>query len=306
MLSSAAVARVQFRQCARRLHVGCYQSDWMIGQCVANDHGIEIASDLSCGLCRIFCHAQIRQKYEAVLRRLQRGTCAFAQHEAKIRNECPYGARALVVAESLCNQAPNLAAISHGFRRDCSAGVQLRPETVSLGARAFWRADAVQERRRLLQEAIRDNSSSTRIAELLSIAQDGYQDQDHGGTQGGARQGLQGSQPTQQHQQGAAPLSALLSVSRDAFPLPALPLPATLATSQAAQRLRSQAFRSLSSSRPTMGSASANASTYRYGSESRGPRGIGSQPEMDPNPADLEGSDPIPEDPPPPRVASPR
>lgn len=53
-MSQRAVIDTNFDACARRLHQGCYQSDWMLGQCVS-EYGVAPVHHLSCDLCRNYC-----------------------------------------------------------------------------------------------------------------------------------------------------------------------------------------------------------------------------------------------------------
>ena len=85
---------------------------------------LQAVEDLSCGMCdaslAFTCNTQTRQNYEAVLRRLQQGSCAFVQQEAHTRNVCPLGLRAAAAAEKLCLKRGDLAAISHGPHYNCT------------------------------------------------------------------------------------------------------------------------------------------------------------------------------------------
>jgi hypothetical protein len=46
--------QVDFEGCAQRLHRGCLQSDWMLGQC-ALSAGVTPLHNLSCGMCNAYC-----------------------------------------------------------------------------------------------------------------------------------------------------------------------------------------------------------------------------------------------------------
>lgn len=51
IFSRTAVIQTDFGVCARRLHQGCYQSDWMIGQCAAEYKVMPVVEEPSCGTC---------------------------------------------------------------------------------------------------------------------------------------------------------------------------------------------------------------------------------------------------------------
>lgn len=65
IFSQGAMLHLDFNRCARTLHHGCYQSDWMLGQC-AHDGNVKPVYNLSCGLCRNFCGRQMKQHLERV------------------------------------------------------------------------------------------------------------------------------------------------------------------------------------------------------------------------------------------------
>lgn len=58
-LSRQAVLQADFEACAQLLHQGCYQSDWMVGQCL-KQYGVMPLHHLSCGLCRNYCSHRMK------------------------------------------------------------------------------------------------------------------------------------------------------------------------------------------------------------------------------------------------------
>ena len=117
--SRGAVRAMDFLACARTLHRGCRQSDWMIGMC-ARKHKVRAMnndSSTSCALCGASCAPRSKER----LRFAMRGTqpCAFAQLTASTvcRRQDPAFVR------RLCAWRPLGLAVGHGWSSYCGRSV---------------------------------------------------------------------------------------------------------------------------------------------------------------------------------------
>ena len=70
VFSRAAVRQTNFFRCAVRYHVGCFQSDWMIGRCAAEARVMPMVMAESCGLC-VRCDVVAHQQRRRSLARLR-------------------------------------------------------------------------------------------------------------------------------------------------------------------------------------------------------------------------------------------
>ena len=85
VFSRAAVRKMDFLDCAARYHVGCFQSDWMIGECAKLGGVTPMAegnlSWTSCGFCSAPCSKRYQARMLATFSDGPTGSgiCAFAQ-----------------------------------------------------------------------------------------------------------------------------------------------------------------------------------------------------------------------------------
>ena len=114
LFSRAAVRKLDFFRCAARYHIGCFQSDWMIGRCAAESRVLPMVSTLSCGLCltcTLFAHTQ-RRRALARLRDESSPPC-FALTTCDHHLPVP-------LRRELCHLLPRRTPIMHGWERMCA------------------------------------------------------------------------------------------------------------------------------------------------------------------------------------------
>ena len=131
----AAALKLDFLQCARRLHSKCAQSDWMIGECARRGGVLPMGgrsrnlSWTSCGFCAAGCSSKMRARILATIRRYGSAVssavgparagppgCIFAQQTPATlcrREEQPS------FVQAACGWRAPTVAIRHGWC-DCS------------------------------------------------------------------------------------------------------------------------------------------------------------------------------------------
>lgn len=114
LFSRAAVRKLDFFRCAARYHIGCFQSDWMIGRCAAESRVLPMVSTFSCGLCltcTLFAHTQ-RRRALARLRDESSPPC-FALTTCDHHLPVP-------LRRELCHLLPRRTPIMHGWEKMCA------------------------------------------------------------------------------------------------------------------------------------------------------------------------------------------
>ena len=129
-----AISKLDFLGCARQLHQGCAQSDWMVGKC-AKRSGVPPMADgnlswTSCGFCSRGCSLAAKAQILSTIRQVgssSGGGCVFAQRSPVTL--CDRTSRAnKAFGKEVCAWRADSVAIRHGWcecsQPSCKLGSQ--------------------------------------------------------------------------------------------------------------------------------------------------------------------------------------
>ena len=101
--------------CGSRYHVGCFQSDWMIGRCAAEGGVLPMVGALSCGLC-LTCRTGSHTLRRYALARLRDEKVPPCFGLTTCDHHLPVPLR-----KELCQLLPQRTPVMHGWGRMCGA-----------------------------------------------------------------------------------------------------------------------------------------------------------------------------------------
>ena len=122
IISRAGILKTDFAQCTRFYHRGCYQSDWMIGQCLGKAGVLPVVQQSSCGVC-LPCTlkpGRLRQQLDILTNQMHHPgeACGFALFPKCEGPQITTKFREL--RQGLCDVVLQQAAVTHGEAHACN------------------------------------------------------------------------------------------------------------------------------------------------------------------------------------------